>query len=777
MKAGIAGGYRRAIGNKGRYYRRSLIVIFLVSGLPGLVLGALFYWMAGGRVESELLALHNRQIVQRSQNIDDQLSNLELMLSHWAFDSKFDSSLNGLDFVKEYETTLDISKTLMVMQGSNSLLKKVELYIGGEKPVLFNPEFTPLDVDTASTVYDRLLRNTHVTYWMQWSFDPTNTDAKDLALVHYIPGGSPQPFGLLIFRFDNEKVANLLKTMTPYNDGETFLVQDSGDLYVSAGGSGYSSPLVQALRQKIAEERSASGSFFLDWNGATYTVSFGKMSRIAADWTYVSASPITNLTKPVEFISKLIIGISACALLLAALLAWLASRSIYSPVNRLLHVLSAGKTPSVGQEDEFALIERQWYSLHRESAELHTKLAEQLPHVKMSFLHQLLNGYLHAYSEDDLLNRMERFRWDVANRRFVVLYIRMVGMASLDGKFRYGDEGLVTFAGVNMIEELAPQYFDQCDTVNFHDLTAGLLLILPNGEPYAQKLQTFCEQLTEYVNRILKLRVTIAISSPMRRVSGIPLAFERVKQAVNYRIFDNVNQILNMESNASDEEAASELLQYPLTLERELIQALRTGREADAHELLEAFLQALSGGGAKEIDVQLGMLHLLGSVQHAIMISGIHPSRLFKGANLYEQLSQIREQKLMLLWFREKVIAPFMKELLNRSDLPMKRLIEQAMTYLQSNYQRDISLDNCAEAIGTNPFFLSKSFKQVTGKNFIDYLTELRMEKAKELLRESELKINDVAGQVGYQHSYFNRIFKKLEGMTPTRFRELSRTE
>ncbi|MNC53328.1 HTH-type transcriptional regulator YesS [compost metagenome] len=49
------------------------------------------------------------------------------------------------------------------------------------------------------------------------------------------------------------------------------------------------------------------------------------------------------------------------------------------------------------------------------------------------------------------------------------------------------------------------------------------------------------------------------------------------------------------------------------------------------------------------------------------------------------------------------------------------------------------------------------------------------MEKARELLRDTDLLINDVAERVGYQHSYFNRIFKKLEGMTPTRYRELSR--
>ncbi|MOA08594.1 HTH-type transcriptional regulator YesS [compost metagenome] len=175
--------------------------------------------------------------------------------------------------------------------------------------------------------------------------------------------------------------------------------------------------------------------------------------------------------------------------------------------------------------------------------------------------------------------------------------------------------------------------------------------------------------------------------------------------------------------------------------------------------------------------MQQGMLHLLGSVQHAIMVSGIQPTRLFKCANMYEQLSQIQEPQLILTWFQDRVCAPFLKELGGRSDTQVKRLIEQAMLYLQDNYMKDISLDNCADHIGTNPFFLSKTFKQVTGKNFIDYLTGLRLDKAKELLRDSSMKINDVAVQVGYQHSYFNRIFKKLEGMTPSRYRELSQAD
>ena len=66
-------------------------------------------------------------------------------------------------------------------------------------------------------------------------------------------------------------------------------------------------------------------------------------------------------------------------------------------------------------------------------------------------------------------------------------------------------------------------------------------------------------------------------------------------------------------------------LQYPFTQERELIQALRTGKEGEASELLVSFLEVLTCKGAKEIEVQQGMLHLLGNVQQAIMVSGINP--------------------------------------------------------------------------------------------------------------------------------------------------------
>lgn len=753
-------------------YKKSLAIILTISSIPGFIIAALVYWMGGSRLESELLNLHQLQIEQGARNIDQQLTNLEVMLSHWASDNQFDYTLRDVDFHKNYDRVKDITQTLLVMEGSNTLTKRVELFLVTPSAVLFDPQYSPISSEKLKEVYQGLLRTDSLSYWTHWAFDPDFPDVKDLTLVQHIPGGGSEPFGALVLRLDSDNISSMLKSLMPYNEEESFLIQDSGDLYFSASGTKAEAPLVKALREKIGEQPSKH-SFFYEWQGITYTVSYGTFSRITSNWTYVSASPVPSVTKPVLFISKLIFMISVVALVLAGGLSWFASRRIFSPVKRLARHLSGGQYAQYNKEDEFAVIEKRWSLLHQQSNEMRGRLSSQLPHVKESFLRQLLQGYYYAYTEEDLRRRMESFKWRVQDSVFVVMYVQLTGMANREGKFKFGDEGLATFAAVNIISELAGLHFEQHNAINFHNLRAALIVIAAADEPLANKLQTFSEELTQAFNQMLNIHVTMVVSRPVSWITDIPAAFEGARQLAAFRNFSTKNQILHMDSQPDAPEG--EELQYPLALERELIQALQSGQEDKIDQLLESFLAVLMLDGAKEIDVQLGMLHLLGSMQHAVMTSGIHPSRLFKGVNMYESLSQIREPRFILEWFRERVVKPYLQEISRRTDVQAKRVAEQAMQYIQHYYMKDISPESCAEHTGTTLFFLSRSFKQVTGKHFWDILMEVRMNKAKELLRDTDLLISDVAEQSGFQHSNFHRIFKKMEGMNPTQYKEYSR--
>lgn len=100
-------------------------------------------------------------------------------------------------------------------------------------------------------------------------------------------------------------------------------------------------------------------------------------------------------------------------------------------------------------------------------------------------------------------------------------------------------------------------------------------------------------------------------------------------------------------------------------------------------------------------------------------------------------------------------------------------LMGKVKTYLQHNYMMcDISLDSVSAILNINASYFSVQFKKVFGVNFVEYLTELRMNAAKELLMDPLRSTAEVAGMVGYESAnYFTRAFKKRVGMTPTDYR------
>ncbi len=105
-------------------------------------------------------------------------------------------------------------------------------------------------------------------------------------------------------------------------------------------------------------------------------------------------------------------------------------------------------------------------------------------------------------------------------------------------------------------------------------------------------------------------------------------------------------------------------------------------------------------------------------------------------------------------------------------DSPAAMVMAQVRRYLEDNYMFDLSLDSVGEILHISPAYLSAQFKKYQKMNFLDCLTELRINAAKELLADPLRSTAEVASMVGYDDSsYFARAFKKRTGMTPTQYR------
>lgn len=109
----------------------------------------------------------------------------------------------------------------------------------------------------------------------------------------------------------------------------------------------------------------------------------------------------------------------------------------------------------------------------------------------------------------------------------------------------------------------------------------------------------------------------------------------------------------------------------------------------------------------------------------------------------------------------------------DHAEIEVIQAVHQAMNYIREHMNRDITLEELLRLTGMSKSFFSKNFKQITGKTFVTYMNDLRIETAEKYLRETKQPIYWIASQVGYlDEHYFRRVFKERTGLSPRRFRE-----
>jgi len=99
-------------------------------------------------------------------------------------------------------------------------------------------------------------------------------------------------------------------------------------------------------------------------------------------------------------------------------------------------------------------------------------------------------------------------------------------------------------------------------------------------------------------------------------------------------------------------------------------------------------------------------------------------------------------------------------------------MITRAKQFIRDHFAEELSLGQVAKAVNTSTFYFCKMFKKFTGINFTEYLSRIRIENARNLLLNPNLRVSEIAYEVGFQSlTHFNRVFKKVVGQSPTEFR------
>lgn len=212
---------------------------------------------------------------------------------------------------------------------------------------------------------------------------------------------------------------------------------------------------------------------------------------------------------------------------------------------------------------------------------------------------------------------------------------------------------------------------------------------------------------------------------------------------------------------------------YPIHLEKKLFEEIEKGGVDNASAAARTFFDWMTENNPDCLmEIRIKVLEFVLWAEHIAYEKGGMTYRFNSRQDYLPAIMGMTELSQLKKWFVEKIVAAC-RNILSKRTEKSNSIIEMAKDYIKSNYRKDISLDDVSRVVNISPYYFSKLFKEDTGENFIEYLTGVRIEKAKELLNTTECSMKEICAIVGYSDpNYFSRSFKKNVGVTPTEYKE-----
>lgn len=281
---------------------------------------------------------------------------------------------------------------------------------------------------------------------------------------------------------------------------------------------------------------------------------------------------------------------------------------------------------------------------------------------------------------------------------------------------------------------------------------------------------SYRSQATALANQVLSIVKRTKKADCFIGIGNVSSSLERVRQSYHEALFATMDSSLPVKYRFYSDEAApsNEALSGRLIEHRkkEFADQIRMGQWENVRNYILYVLRHYEKEEADVLHTQQRILEILWIVSRVLEEMGMETDTpLYAYKPLYYRELQVETMRLL-----DEMVHSFRQ----RIDPLEADAIHQLKQYILAHSQENISLDSLARKVGLSPIYISKIFKEKQGVNYIDFLTECRIEKAKELIRDTDKSIKEITFEVGYHDpNYFSKVFKKLCNMSPKEYRKL----
>lgn len=367
--------------------------------------------------------------------------------------------------------------------------------------------------------------------------------------------------------------------------------------------------------------------------------------------------------------------------------------------------------------------------------------------------------------------RLNIYNYNLSKQRYILSLLTLDTYVDLlEGNLFNSDADLIQLAVLNVVEEILKK----------HDIGE----VFPNGEneyviifnynpnlkiSIDEKLTSVLKELQACIRKAVKTTCTVYMGIQVGSLQDIKRAYEETLGLKSYRFYKQ-NEVVIWHS--SKEAPLSNIDMYYVNgLLKEFDKHLENLNIELLTHLEYVFFEKVKAENILGSEVRLVIERFIISLNKSMeRISHRYKPEIWEAyQHQLNIIDNVYELKEVFHRYLVNAVAIMKKNAAYTCTPEMRKILK----YIQDHIQEEISLETIAAYVNMNSSYFSRYFKSKTGGNFVDFLTGIRIEKAKELLMETDLSIEEISIQVGHVNkAYFTKVFKKVTGFNPGEFRK-----
>ncbi len=756
----------------------SYMIIIIIS----LLISSVAYVQSVNVIRTEIDESYLAMLKQLQQTVDTKLNDIEKIMTTIMLDKNINSQSNIDDVNPIYHISLfNGIKTIKTCEIANSYIDDIFIYYPNRNIVAsgngtcgddeyFNIYYPGKISDMQA--WKSFLKEKHVKeFCPMTSINADKPNMDDIVFLQSISYDDKQKdYAILGIVLSSSFLEKSLGSFNGIPEGNSIIINGKNEL-------------VAALKKDINFNVS---DFILEDNYGIKSFKNGNLDvelvyikSDNTDWQYITIIPRSLfLGKAREVINIILLCTLLCMAggVIAAIV--FAGRN-YNHIDNLLQVFSkSGKLKFDNKLNELKMIENSMRNIIDENKSITTTLEKQKSVMKNNFLNKLVKGYImNRISLDDLCMT---YGIEFKGESFVLIlfYLEELGRvySHEDNANEENAIELAHFIIGNIMTELIKKEYN----CSFFDVDQAVACLVnpakSSGKPMdiLDEIKKMIISGKEFIMDKFNIIFTASVSN-IHALDGIPDAYRECLEAAEYKLVVGSNNIIlyrdiHMYGGSSFSNA------YPIEIQQQFINCIRANDFIQAKQVMDQIFKR----NILNSNISLDMARCLMFAIINTMVNAIDGIYTEVDSSFLENLNPV--QKLLqckTVFEMQKQMESILGEIENYNNAKKKgtssNKIKDINAYIETHYyEHNLSVSSIASEFDLNPVYISRFFKEHTGEGILNTINKTRLEKAKAFLKDFDLNIKDISEMVGFLNStIFIRTFKKYEGITPGKYREL----